>query len=115
MSKVERSDALVLFGATSVTVLEQLVERYGPEIVALLPLRLRLALATTIGTAKLVHAADLIEHRTADAQTGVALEGDAALRIETVDRVDEADNSGGLEVVGAGDRADRHVHAVGDA
>jgi hypothetical protein len=82
--------------------------------VALLPLRLRLALASAIGTTKLIHAPDLIEDGAADAEARVPLEGDTAGRIEPVDRVDETDYRGGFQVVGVRDRADWHIHAARD-
>ena len=77
-------------------------------------MRLRFALAPTVGPPKLVDPSDFVENGTPNTETGVSLEGNPSRRIEAVDGVDQADDRGGLEVVGAGDRAGGHVHPVGD-
>src|SRR2546427_3531830 len=116
-AKVLRLVALrefVLLRPPVVPALDELIERYGPAIGARLPLRRGFALAPTVRPSKLVHAANLVQDRPADPQACIALKGNAPLRLETVHGVDQPDQSGGLEVVRAGDRADRNVHATCD-
>src|SRR3989442_1088818 len=51
----------VLLSSSVVTVLDKLIERHGPLVGALLPLRRGLALAPTVRPSEFVHAADLVE------------------------------------------------------
>jgi hypothetical protein len=81
---------------------------------ARLPLRRGRALAPTVRPSKLVHAANLVQDRPADPQACITLEGNATLGIEPVDGVDQPDQSGGLEIVRAGDRTDRDIHPAGN-
>src|SRR6267378_5103573 len=105
---------LVLLRPPVVPALDEVIERYGPVIKARFPLRRGLALAPTVRPSEVVHAADLVEDRPADPQAGITLEGDAPCRLEPVDGVDEADESGRLEIIDTSDRSDGNVHYACD-
>src|SRR5256712_12753620 len=104
----------VLLRPPVVPALDELIKRYGPAIGARLPLRRGLALAPTVRPSKLVHAANLVQDRPADPQACIALEGNAARRLEPVNGVDKPDQRCGLKIVEASDRADRDVHPACD-
>jgi hypothetical protein len=71
-------------------------------------------LAPTVRPSKLVHAANLIEDRPTDPQACITLEGNAPIRLEPIDGIDQPDQTGRLKIVRAGDSASRNVHTAGD-
>src|SRR5258708_21909009 len=62
----------------------------------------------------MVAAPGLVEDGATDPETRVTLERDAALRVETVHRVDEADERSRLDVVATDQRTRRHPHPPRD-
>jgi hypothetical protein len=86
------------------TLFEQHVERYRK----LGPLR------STVGTASLVDTAKLVYHCATDAERGVRLERNAALRVVPIDGTDESDHRGGCDVITVSQRRLGDPHAAGN-